>query len=65
MLLFAMSPASRGRSFRFARALQVDPKGELSVSFKVGQGNIAKVFGALVSALVVFMGLWGMMARPH
>ncbi len=47
-----------GRSFRFTRALQVDPKGELSVSFKVGKVNAAKGFGTLVSALVVFMGLW-------
>ena len=47
-----------GRSFKFARALQVDPKGELSVSFKVSQGASAKWFGTLLSGLFVFLALW-------
>ena len=53
-----------GRTFRFTRSLQVDPKGELSVSFRVGKP--AGGLGSLWSVLMLFVGLWGVMlvARP-
>ncbi len=53
-----------GRTFRFTRSLQVDPKGELSVSFRVG--NQAGGLGSLWSALMLFVGLWAVLlvARP-
>jgi len=52
-----------GRSFRFARSLQVDPKGELSVSFKVSHGTPARWLGTLWSLLFVFTGFWALTAR--
>jgi len=47
-----------GKELRFARALQVDPAGELSISFKVSRGNVARWFGTLWPLLFVFLGLW-------
>jgi hypothetical protein len=48
-----------GRELRFARALQVDPRGELSVSFKVSQGTVGRLLGGLWPMLFVFGGFWG------
>ncbi|MBT3194500.1 MAG: hypothetical protein HN341_18290 [Verrucomicrobia bacterium] len=56
-----------GRELRFARALQVDPAGELSVSFKVSRGTPLRGLGDLWSALFVFLaafGLTALVARP-
>ena len=49
-----------GKELRFARALQVDPEGELSVSFKVSRGRPAHWFGSLWPMLFVFAGFWGL-----
>ena len=47
-----------GKELRFTRALQVDPAGELSISFKVSRGNVARWFGTLWPLAFVFLGLW-------
>jgi hypothetical protein len=51
-----------GKELQFARALQVDPKGELSVSFKVSRGRPAQWFGSLWSSAFVFLALYGLTA---
>jgi len=49
-----------GKELRFARALQVDPEGELSVSFKVSHGRPAHWFGSFWPMLFIFAGFWGL-----
>ena len=54
-----------GRTFRFTRSLQVDPKGELSVSFRVGRGAASGGLSTFWSLLLVFVGFWAVLvARP-
>ena len=52
-----------GTEFRFARALQVDPKSELSVSFKVARGTFGKWLGGLWPMLLVFGACWILTAK--
>ncbi len=52
-----------GKELRFARALQVDPEGELSVSFRVSRGRSAHWFGLVWPMLFVFAGFWAVTAK--
>jgi hypothetical protein len=47
-----------GRPLQFARALQIDPEGELFVSFKVGTGWGLRQGQAVLTALALFGCFW-------
>lgn len=54
-----------GRPLQFARALQIDPDGELFVSFKVGSGWASSHIGAALIALALFSAFWFTISRMH
>jgi hypothetical protein len=51
-----------GRLIRFSRATHIEPKDELSVSFRMGTGRLRAVVGQVLPALVMFFALWGVLA---
>ncbi len=51
-----------GKELKFARALQVDPTSELSVTFKVSRNAPSKLLGTIIPMLLIFAGIWGMLS---
>jgi len=54
-----------GRQLQFYRTLQIDPDGELNVTFKVGSGRVSGFLKALWPALLVFVVLWIWIGRTR
>lgn len=52
-----------GKELKFARALQVDPTSELSVTFKVSQNAPSKLLGTIIPMLLIFAGIWVMLSQ--
>ena len=48
-----------GKLYKFSRALQIDPEGELSVSFRAAGGEAARALNAIWPCLLLFLVVWG------
>jgi len=51
-----------GKLIKFYRARHIEPKDELSVSFKMGTGKAKSVAGQVVPAVIILFGVWGFLA---
>lgn len=53
-----------GKKLEFFRALQIDPEGELSVSFNVSTNTVTMVFNTIIPVVLLFGFFWIVLRKP-